>query len=354
MTALADLLIRQINATGPLTVAHYMTECLLHPEHGYYRTRDPLGPQGDFTTAPEISQMFGEMLGLCLAQTWMGQGAPTPFSLAELGPGRGTLMADILRATRGVPGFHAAAQVVMVEASAPLKALQRDTLNDHPATWVTNVADIPNAPLFLVANEFFDALPIRQFQRDPNGWRERMIGVSDGALSIGLSAATPVAMLDHRLSDTEPGQIVETCAPAQAIISDIATRITEQGGVAIVIDYGDSPSRGDTLQALKDHAFDPPLAHPGDADLTAHVDFGALTAAAAGASVSPILDQGVLLERLGITQRAQTLAQNLTGPALDQHISAHRRLTHPQEMGTLFKTIALTPPGAPWPPGFDP
>ena len=354
MTALADLLIRQINATGPLTVAHYMTECLLHPEHGYYRTRDPLGPQGDFTTAPEISQMFGEMLGLCLAQTWMGQGAPTPFSLAELGPGRGTLMADILRATRGVPGFHAAAQVVMVEASAPLKALQRDTLNDHPATWVTNVADIPNAPLFLVANEFFDALPIRQFQRDPNGWRERMIGVSDGALSIGLSAATPVAMLDHRLSDIEPGQIVETCAPAQAIISDIATRITEQGGVAIVIDYGDSPSRGDTLQALKDHAFDPPLAHPGDADLTAHVDFGALTAAAAGASVSPILDQGVLLERLGITQRAQTLAQNLTGPALDQHISAHRRLTHPQEMGTLFKTIALTPPGAPWPPGFDP
>ena len=354
MTALADLLIRQINATGPLTVAHYMTECLLHPEHGYYRTRDPLGPQGDFTTAPEISQMFGEMLGLCLAQTWMGQGAPTSFSLAELGPGRGTLMADILRATRGVPGFHAAAQVVMVEASAPLKALQRDTLNDHPATWVTNVADIPNAPLFLVANEFFDALPIRQFQRDPNGWRERMIGVSDGALSIGLSAATPVAMLDHRLSDIEPGQIVETCAPAQAIISDIATRITEQGGVAIVIDYGDSPSRGDTLQALKDHAFDPPLAHPGDADLTAHVDFGALTAAAAGASVSPILDQGVLLERLGITQRAQTLAQNLTGPALDQHISAHRRLTHPQEMGTLFKTIALTPPGAPWPPGFDP
>jgi NADH dehydrogenase [ubiquinone] 1 alpha subcomplex assembly factor 7 len=354
MTALADLLIRRITATGPLTVADYMAECLLHPDHGYYSTRDPFGRHGDFTTAPEISQMFGEMLGLCLAQTWIDHGAPPAFVLAELGPGRGTLMADILRATRRVPGFHAAAKTVLVEASATLTQVQRETLRAFDVTWVDSVTDIPPGPMFLVANEFFDALPIRQFQRDPDGWRERMIGVSDGALSFGLSDATRVAMLDHRMSNTQPGNIVETCAPAQAIITDIATRIVADGGAAIVIDYGDSPSQGDTLQALKDHAFDPPLAHPGTADLTAHVDFGALALAAHSATVSALTPQGIFLERLGITQRAQTLAQNLTDAALDQHIAAHRRLTHPLEMGTLFKTIALTPPGSPRPPGFDP
>ena len=197
MTPLADLLIRRIEATGPITVADYMAECLLHPQHGYYSTRDPFGTAGDFTTAPEISQMFGELLGLCLAQAWLDQGAPTRFTLAELGPGRGTLMADVLRATKAVPGFHAAAQVVMVEASPTLRHVQAKTLSrqiDHGTRWVQAVGELPDQPLFLLANEFFDALPIQQFQRDGANWRQRMVGLRDGQLAFGLS--DPVSGLE--------------------------------------------------------------------------------------------------------------------------------------------------------------
>ncbi|PZR00660.1 MAG: methyltransferase [Cereibacter sphaeroides] len=353
MTPLADLLIRRISATGPITIADYMAECLLHPQHGYYTTRDPFGQAGDFTTAPEISQMFGEMLGLCIAQSWLGQGAPDPFTLAELGPGRGTLMADALRATARVPGFHAAARVTLVEASPRLRARQRETLGEHPVTWTDDVTHLPEAPLFLIANEFFDALPIRQFIRRSAGWQERMVGVTEGRLAFGLSAPTPLDALQSRLTDTAPGDMVETCAPATAIAADIAGIITRNGGVALLLDYGDARSRGDTLQALKSHAFTDPLVEPGQADLTAHVDFGALAQAAAPCPATRMTPQGILLERLGITARAQTLAQRLTGPALDAHVAAHRRLTHPSEMGQLFKALAFYAPGAPPPPGFD-
>lgn len=166
MTALADLLVRRIAQTGPISLADYMADCLMHPDHGYYATRDPFGAAGDFITAPEISQMFGELLGLCLAQSWLDQGAPAAFTLAELGPGRGTLMADVLRATARLPGFHAAARLHLVETSPHLRARQRQTLGSHPVTWLDRAEDLPEAPLFLLANEFFDALPIRQFTRD--------------------------------------------------------------------------------------------------------------------------------------------------------------------------------------------
>jgi SAM-dependent MidA family methyltransferase len=352
MTALAGLLLRRIRLSGPITIADYIADCLLHPDHGYYTTRPPFGTEGDFITAPEISQMFGEVLGLCLAQTWQDQGAPAVFALAELGPGRGTLMADVLRATRGVPGFHAAAQVVLIEASPALRARQKVVLDPHPVQWADSIDALPEAPLFLLANEFFDALPIRQFQRHAEGWQERLVGERDGQLAFGLSAATRMAALEHRLADTFPGDIVETCAPAQAIVAGIAQRIDRFGGAALLIDYGDWHSCGDTLQALRHHSFADPLADPGEADLTAHVDFEALAQAAAPCAATGPVPQGVLLERLGITARAQALAGRMTGAALTAHIAAHRRLTHPEEMGQLFKALALHPRRAPPPPGF--
>lgn len=354
MTPLGALLARQIAATGPMTLADYMGVCLLHPEHGYYATRDPLGAAGDFITAPEISQMFGEMLGLCLAQAWMDQGAPSSFVLAELGPGRGTLMADMLRATARVPGFHEALSLHLVEASPVLRQAQAARLEGLAPRWHETLEALPEGPLFLVANEFFDALPVRQFQRVANGWRERMVGLSDGAPALGLADAAPVAALDHRLADTEEGQIVETCAPAAALAQEIGARLARHGGVALILDYGGWRSIGDTFQALRDHAPVDPFATPGQADLTAHVDFEALARAAAPAQTSEMTPQGVFLERLGITARAEALARGLSGPALESHIAAHRRLTHPDEMGSLFKAMALFPDGAPPPPGLEP
>ena len=353
MTALAPLLAARIAATGPMTLADYMAECLLHPAHGYYTTRDPFGRGGDFTTAPEISQMFGELAGLCLAQAWLDQGAPAPFTLAELGPGRGTLMADLLRATRTVPGFHAAARVVLVEASASLRQVQRATLKDHPVTWADGVEALPEAPLFLIANEFFDALPIRQFTRMGEGWAETVVGLSGDRLTLGRSAPAPLAALAHRLTDTPEGGIVETCPAAAPITRQIGARIAAHGGTALIIDYGGWRSIGDTFQALKDHRFTDPLAEPGAADLTAHVDFEALAQAAAPARASRMIEQGAWLNRLGIGARAERLARGLTGAALQSHLAAHRRLTEATEMGSLFKALALYPPAFPPPPGFD-
>ncbi|MDO7631523.1 MAG: SAM-dependent methyltransferase, partial [Loktanella sp.] len=186
MTKLGALLAQRIAATGPMTLADYMADCLMHPQFGYYATRDPFGASGDFTTAPEISQMFGELIGLCLAQTWMDQGAPAQITLAEIGPGRGTLMADALRATRGVVGFHAALSVHFIETSPTLRKRQAEAVPD--ATWHDSIETLPQAPLYLVANEFFDALPIRQFTRDKAGWREHMVGVQGDTLLMGLSA----------------------------------------------------------------------------------------------------------------------------------------------------------------------
>lgn len=341
MTPLADILVRRIAKTGPITLADYMTDCLLHPKHGYYSTRDPLGSAGDFTTAPEISQMFGEMIGLALAQAWLDQGSPTPFTLAELGPGRGTLMADILRATAQVPGFTP--QVHLVEASPVLRKAQAAVVPD--VTFHDTVGTLPQQPTFLVANEFFDALPIRQFVRSGEAWRERVVGLSDNALQLGLSQAAPLADLNTRLADTQDGDVVELCPALPPIVAHIAARVAAHGGAALIIDYGDWISLGDTLQALQGHKTADLLAAPGTADLTAHVDFAAIAAACPPALHTRLTPQGVFLERLGITQRAQALAQKLAGDALNSHIAAHRRLTHPSEMGDLFKVMGIVPDG---------
>ncbi|MCC0064570.1 MAG: SAM-dependent methyltransferase [Defluviimonas sp.] len=356
MTPLGEDIARRIAQDGPMPISDYMAECLMHPRHGYYATRDPFGAAGDFTTAPEISQIFGEMIGLCLAQAWSDQGAPTDFVLAELGPGRGTLMADILRVAERLPAMATAAEVHLVETSPALRKRQGETLAGRAPVWHDSVAGLPEAPLFLVANEFFDALPIRQFQRQPAGWSERQVGLGDGALRPGLAPATSLPFLDRRLADTAPGEIVEICPALPAIAGEIGRRIATHGGVAIVIDYGGWRSRGDTFQALKDHRPVDPFATPGEADLTAHVDFEPLAAAfrAAGARASALVPQGVFLERLGITGRARRLARGLAGEALASHVAAHRRLTHPAEMGELFKVLACYPSGQATPAGLGP
>lgn len=353
MSALLPLLEARIAAEGPMSVAEYMTWCLLHPQHGYYTTRDPLGAAGDFTTAPEISQMFGELLGLALAQSWVDQGRPERIILAELGPGRGTLMADALRAMRAVPELIAAAELHLVEASPALRAEQAKRLGGFAPKWHDSLADLPEAPLFLIANEFFDALPVRQFLRDGDGWRERVVGWHEGQLSFGLTDIAPQAALEHRLADTAQGDMVEICAPAEAIVQEVGRRIAAHGGVALIVDYGGWGSLGDTLQAVRAHEKTDPLITPGEADLTAHVDFRALAQAARPAVHAPITGQGVFLERLGVTERARALATRLEGPALESHVAAHRRLTHPGEMGSLFKVLALHAPDAPTPPGLD-
>ncbi len=341
MTPLAALIADEIRMSGPISIARYMELCLLHPQHGYYSTRDPFGAAGDFTTAPEISQIYGELLGLFLAQAWLDQGAPNPFTLAEIGPGRGTLMADARRAIKLVPGLTEAARLHLIEASPHLRQIQRDRLG--PLTHLGSVADLPDAPLFLLANEFLDALPIQQFQRGPQGWAERLIGLQDGRLVFGLG---PVMALD--LPGAE-GEVIERCPLAPAIVAAIAERIAAQGGVALFVDYGGWNGRGDTFQALSGHRPVDPLAAPGHADLTAHVDFAPLAAAAANAGCAVgYTRQGALLETLGIGARTARLAAAGDAGAL----AAARRLTHADEMGQLFKALALWPRGAPPPAGF--
>lgn len=355
MTPLGDVLARQIAATGPITVADYMAACLTHPEHGYYMARDPLGAAGDFTTAPEITQMFGELIGLALAQAWLDQGRPASFTLAELGPGRGTLMADALRAGGAVPGFSTAADLWLVEASPTLRGAQARALAGHDPHWADRADALPEAPLFLIANEFFDALPVRQFQRGASGWHERMVTLGpDGALGFALAPPGPVP--GPPPPHATPGTVIERRPAAAPVMAAVAGRIARQGGAALIVDYGGWGGTGDTLQAMRGHAFADPLAMPGQADLTAHVDFAALAdlATSAGAAVARLTPQGVFLERLGITARAQALVRNLEGEARAAHVAAHRRLTHKGEMGTLFQVLGLSAPGTPPPPGCAP
>lgn len=342
MTPLAAIIAARIRATGPISLAEYMQVCLMDSRHGYYATRDPFGTAGDFTTAPEIHQMFGELCGLALAQTWLDQGAPAPFALVEPGPGRGTLMADMLRAMRQVPGLHQAADVALIEASPHLRGVQRDRLG--PITHLDRIEDIGSKPLFLIGNEFIDALPIRQYQRTDDGWRERLVGLSEDGLHMGLGPVVPLARTGS------VGDIVEECSEGAAFVEAAARHIANHGGCAILIDYGGWNGFGDTFQALRNHAPEDPLAHPGQADLTAHVDFAPLAAAAirGGAVASRPVRQGDWLRALGAEARAARLAAAGDGGAM----AALRRLTHPDEMGHLFKVIAIWPKGAPPVPGF--
>ena len=351
MTPLARLLADRITATGPISLSDYMADCLMHPDHGYYTNRQPFGLEGDFITSPEISQMFGELIGISLGQAWIDAGSPAPFVLAELGPGRGVLMADLLRATKRIPGFHAAARICMVESSPRLREKQRKALDGYQVGWFDEFSDLPPGPLYLIANEFFDALPVRQFQRVRGGWRELMVDFAEDQFFYDWSDLTSPDALSPRLTNTTPGEIVELCTPTNQIAAQLGHRIASTGGLAVIIDYGGWMSRGDTFQAMKAHVSAGPLDEPGLADLTAHVDFAALAEAAAPATYL-YTSQGDFLTGLGIDVRSEALAKRLTGEALDNHLNATWRLTEATEMGNLFKVLALQRKGDPPPPGF--
>ena len=325
MTPLERALRERIAKEGAITVEAYMEACNAY----YYATRDPLGATGDFITAPEISQMFGEMVGAALADCWTRAGKPDDAIYAELGPGRGTLASDALRGLRAA-GFSG--EVHLVETSPALRSIQEEAL--APAHWHEEIADLPARPLLLVANEFLDALPIRQFVADV----ERRVHVAAGGLAFDRD-----------------GEILETSPVRDEAVAAIATCLAAKGGVAIFIDYGHSASGpGETLQAMRGHRFAPVLANPGEQDLTSHVDFEAVTATAraAGASVTPLATQGEWLHRLGISARAEALADSNPDKAADIQ-AALERLTSPKQMGDLFKVIAIHSVDWPQPAGFE-
>lgn len=354
MTPLERLLRQRIHEQGPLTVADYMALALAHPRHGYYRKRDPLGRRGDFITAPEISQVFGELIGLWCAAVWQEMGAPDPVRLVELGPGRGTLMADALRAARTLPPFAAALRVHLVETSRPLRRRQRQALKGAPVAWHDRFDQVPPGPMLLVANEFFDALPIRQFQQQNGEWRERLVGLDgEGRLAFVPGPAVAPEAVPAPLRDAGEGAIAETCPAGQAVAAEIGRRIDAEGGAAVIIDYGPARSApGDSLQAVRRHAYHPVLSDPGEADLTAHVDFQSLAAAAAPAAADGPVLQGEWLRRLGIEARAAILAQGKDAATAAEVTSGCRRLIDPDQMGHLFKVLGLRPAGRSPLPGF--
>jgi SAM-dependent MidA family methyltransferase len=353
MTALKTTLVEQIHKIGPMTVAEYMTQCLLHPTLGYYTTQNPLGAKGDFITSPEISQMFGELLGLALAQTWIDQGKPKRFCLCELGPGRGTLMKDVLRATKSIEGFQEAAQITLVEASSKLRETQAKTIAPYQVSWANGIDELPDLPLYLIANEFFDCLPIRQFRRAVTGWQEQMIGALEDELGFVQGTNWPDEAVGDVPLDVPVGAILETSSASAAIAEDIARRIT-QGGVAIIIDYGDWNAFGDTFQALQNHQKVDVFSAPGETDLTAHVQFSTLSKAAEPfVDVSEMITQAQMLGGLGISERATALSASMEATSLEALQSAFHRLTAQAEMGQLFKAIAFSPKGAPPIAGFE-
>ncbi|KAB7739441.1 class I SAM-dependent methyltransferase [Parvibaculum sedimenti] len=360
MTALARHIARMIEAAGPIPISHYMALALGHPEHGYYMTRDPLGARGDFTTAPEVSQMFGELVGLWIADAWIAQGRPSPFILAELGPGRGTLMADALRALRAVPGVLDAARVHFVETSPVLRAAQARLV--PRATWHERFDQLPPDPLFLVANEFFDALPIAQYVKTERGWCERHVALADGTteenprfVPVLAPVATPATVLPPAMRNADLGSIGEISPASTGIAEAIARRIAGLGGAALIIDYGHPKSAaGDTLQALKAHQYVDVFDTPGEADITAHVDFEALADAAMRGGAKPYgpVEQGAFLRALGIEARSHALKARATPAQAEAIDSALARLTAADQMGSLFKVLGLTAPSAPVPAGF--
>jgi NADH dehydrogenase [ubiquinone] 1 alpha subcomplex assembly factor 7 len=349
--SLRDRLTAQISAGGPISVAQYMTACLHDPDFGYYATRPAIGADGDFLTAPMVSQMFGELLGVWAASAWELMGRPDEVRLIEMGPGDGTLMGDILKTVSHAPGFLEAADVWLVETSAPLRALQGERLGEL-VQWAQSLAEVPEgAPTILIANELLDCLPARQFVRTPIGWAEQVVGLdADGELTFGLTD-TPVAGL---LPEAAVGQVFEQ-SPAQAALgADLGRRIAADGGAALLIDYGRAePGFGDTLQALRRHQKVDPLACPGEADLTVHADFPAVMDAARAQGVdAAILTQTDFLARLGIGERAEALVR--AAPARSAVIGRQlTRLIGAEDMGELFKVCAIHTPD--WtPPAFEP
>lgn len=349
MTDLTDRIREVIRSNGPMPVSLYMLMCQHDPKHGYYAVRPGLGR--DFATAPEISQMFGEMLGLWVAHEWRAMGAPSPFWLVELGPGRGVMMADMLRACATAQDVLTAARVVLVEASASLAKEQASRLSGRNVAHVADLASAPEGPAIVVANEFLDCFAIRQFVKDGSDWRERTIGLDDdNGLIFGLGVGV------ERLPDDAyaKGSEIEIAAGLDTVTQTLAQRFSAHPGRALFIDYGPKDfAPGDTLRAFRDGRQVGPLEQPGECDLTADVDFGRLLRLAEKArlTVHGPREQGGFLKELGLTERARALIRSNPG-RLKEITAAETKLLSDAEMGSRFKAICLSSPGLPTPAGF--
>lgn len=331
-------------AHGPIDVARFMTLALSDRQEGYYRNQDPLGRKGDFTTAPEISQIFGELIGAALAQAWLDLGRPVPFTFGELGPGRGTLAADALRATRKLPGWLDGMEVHLIESNLALRRQQDRKLASFNPQFHDHVASLPtNRPLIGVANEFFDCLPIHQFQRTNRGWQERLIALDDqGQFAFTLD---PRSIELAEYSQHPPGTIIETAPAREALASQLAQHIAQTGGFLLIVDYGDDvDERGDSFQAVRAHQKSDPLRNIGTSDLTSHVLFRPLATAAikAGCHAFGPVSQQDYLSRLGAHDRLEHLSKHATVAQRETLAGGLERLLDPQGMGTLFKVMAIT------------
>ena len=329
---LYKIIARHIETGGPISVAAYMDLCLMHPQYGYYRTRDPLGAAGDFITAPEISQLFGEMIGIWIADKWQSLGAPEKIILCELGPGRGTLMADIMRVVRKIPALETAVQVHLVEMNEVLIAEQAKKVT---AKWHDTLDGVPtDAPIIIIGNEFLDALPFHQAVNGRDGWHERVIGLQEGKLTFGMGKS--LSGSDLPVGDI--GAIYEYSTARENIWQEILARVAGQGGGALLVDYGfDRAQLGSTFQAVSEHRFADALENPGTHDLTSHVDFYALKKLSPQARV---ITQGEFLSSMGIEVRAEQLS-TLNPDKRDVIYEGMKRLVHPDQMGNLFKVIEV-------------
>lgn len=361
--SLAEKLLARIEHSGPISVSDYMSAALSDPEFGYYTTREPFGRGGDFITAPEISQMFGELIGLWVAEVWLSMDTPQNIALVELGPGRGTLMADIMRTLkRALPALHESASLHLVEMSPRLRAEQAAALEGLAPTWHDTTRTLPGAPTILIANEFIDALPIQQFVKSTDGWHERCVAEgADGGTTLGFCLADePIAdtsILPQTITPRTPMEAIAEIRPqANALMHLLAEHLKINNGAALFIDYGhDTSDFGDTFQAVRKHLPQHVLAAPGEADLTAHVDFSALRNAAltSGLEASSIISQGHLLRALGIETRAAKLIETATPTQAEDIKSALERLISERQMGSLFKALTVFTPGLALPPGFE-
>jgi len=336
-----------IEKNGPISVASYMELALQHPEFGYYRRHDPLGKTGDFVTAPEISQMFGEMIGLWCADVWRQMDKPKKFILLEMGPGRGALMQDALRATAKIAGFHQAMKLCLIESNATLQKMQQEKLVEYKPDYTLDLMQLPALPMIVIANEFFDALPIRQFEKNFQGWCERLVAVENNTLVFTPWPIDPLLaqLIPPELREATPGAVYEVSLPSLSIIRVLAQHVASHGGAALVVDYGFvEPFGQPTLQAVSNHQYASVLTRPGEVDLTAHVDFAALSAMAMaqGTHVSGPVGQGEFLQSLGIDLRAVQLKQRTTPLQAKEIDTALHRLTDPSQMGSLFKVMAIT------------
>jgi NADH dehydrogenase [ubiquinone] 1 alpha subcomplex assembly factor 7 len=357
--ALSKIIRERIRRDGPMDMGEYMSLCLCHPEHGYYMTRDPFGAEGDFTTAPEISQMFGEMIGIWLANMWIKLGSPSECILLECGPGRGTLMADALRATSHIPGFHQAIKLYLMEISPVLRDAQSRKLADYEPRWIHDLNALPaSIPALIIGNEFLDALPIRQFRYTADEYRERCIGLlDDGAFCIVEKNADLCLLKEQApwVLEQKTDGIFEASPVLNQYISSVNNLLVKQGGAALFIDYGHAVSgAGETLQALHKHRFVNPLQNPGNYDITAHINFQNIARLANmnNIAVHGAVTQCQFLESMGIRVRAARLKEKATKEQAEAIDSALGRLLGMDQMGDLFKVIALCHDFAIRPAGF--